>query len=220
MFHKIISYLFLLNFKTIYYNLKWFGFKDGKKLPVMVSSNCLIEGSGKLIIDAPIKPLMIKIGYGDVGIFHKKNKFILRNYGLLRFKGVANIGHGSKISIDKGGELVLGDDFIITAESSIVCHKKIEFGSQCLISWEVLIMDDDLHQIYDKEGYLLNESKPIRFGSKVWVGARSTILKGVFINDNSIVASNSVITKTFKQKNVVIGGHPNKILKKDIKWVR
>lgn len=61
----------------------------------------------------------------------------------------------------------------------------------------------------DSKISLLNESKPIRFGNKVWVCTRSTILKGVFINDNSIVASNSYITKNFKQKNVVIVGHPN-----------
>ena len=112
---KIIEYLFLLNLKTIYYNLKWFGFKKGIKLPILINSNCIIEGNGKIIIDAPIKPVMIKLGYGDVGIFYKNNKFILRNYGVLKFEGTANIGHGSKISIDKKGKLLLGNDFMITA---------------------------------------------------------------------------------------------------------
>lgn len=212
--------MFFINFKTIYFNIKWFGFKNGIKLPILINSNCIVKGDGKIAITGPIKPLMIKLGYGDVGIFYKKNKTILRNYGLIKFEGAANIGHGSKISIDKQGKLVLGRDFIITAESSIVCHNKITFKQNCLISWEVLIIDHDLHNIYDCNKKLINKTLPIKIGKDTWIGARVTILKGVNLPDNVIIASNSVITKSFVKRNIIIGGSPNRVLKENITWKR
>lgn len=71
---KKVKYLLSINLKTIFYNLKWFGFKKGIKLPVLLHSNCKIEGNGVIVISTELTPLMIKIGFGDVGIFDKKIK--------------------------------------------------------------------------------------------------------------------------------------------------
>jgi acetyltransferase-like isoleucine patch superfamily enzyme len=58
-------------------------------------------------------------------------------------------------------------------------------------------------------------------GNHVWIGCRSTILKGVSIPNNNIVASNSVITKTFEVENCVIGGHGATagIIKRNVNWL-
>ena len=47
------------------------------------------------------------------------------------------------------GKLIFGDNSEITAESVIVFYKEIIFGENCLISWDNLIMDTDLHRIKD-----------------------------------------------------------------------
>ena len=44
------------------------------------------------------------------------------------------------------------------------------------------------------------------------IGANSTILDGVKIGDNTVIAAGSVVTKSFP-KGVVIGGLPAKIIK-------
>lgn len=54
--------------------------------------------------------------------------------------------------------------------------------------------------------------KGISIGKNCWLGAKVTILDGVDIGDNSIVAAGAVVTKSFGQ-NVIIGGVPAKILK-------
>jgi serine acetyltransferase len=41
----------------------------------------------------------------------------------------------------------------------------------------------------------------------VWLGDRSTVLKGVSIGDNSIVAASSVVTKDVPA-NVIVAGNP------------
>ena len=46
----------------------------------------------------------------------------------------------------------------------------------------------------------------------VWIGERSTILKGVHIGKGSIVASNSVVVKDVPPYSIV-AGNPAKIVK-------
>ena len=57
--------------------------------------------------------------------------------------------------------------------------------------------------------------KPVKIGNNVWIGANSTILKGVTIGDNSIVATRSVVTKDIPA-NCIFGNEPAGLIKKEI----
>ncbi len=57
-----------------------------------------------------------------------------------------------------------------------------------------------------------NLPAPIRLGNKVWIGSHSTILPGVTVGDNAIIAAGAVVTKDVPQ-NAVVGGVPAKIIK-------
>ena len=53
---------------------------------------------------------------------------------------------------------------------------------------------------------------PVIIGSNVWIGDKATILPGVKIGENSVVAANAVVTKDVPPY-CVVGGNPAKILK-------
>lgn len=53
---------------------------------------------------------------------------------------------------------------------------------------------------------------PIVIKNGVWIGAAATIMPGVTIGENSIVAAGSVVTKDVPD-NMVVGGVPAKIIK-------
>jgi acetyltransferase-like isoleucine patch superfamily enzyme len=53
---------------------------------------------------------------------------------------------------------------------------------------------------------------PIVIGKNVWIGANVTVLPGVAIGENSIIAAGAVVTKDVPA-NVIAGGVPAKILK-------
>lgn len=55
--------------------------------------------------------------------------------------------------------------------------------------------------------------KPIHIKQNAWIGANATILYGVTIGENSVVAASSVVSKDVPD-NVVVGGTPAKIIKK------
>jgi acetyltransferase-like isoleucine patch superfamily enzyme len=53
---------------------------------------------------------------------------------------------------------------------------------------------------------------PIVIGKNVWIGANATVLPGVTIGDNSIVAAGAVVTKDVAA-NTIVGGVPAKMIK-------
>lgn len=55
--------------------------------------------------------------------------------------------------------------------------------------------------------------KPIHIKKNAWIGANATILHGVTIGENSVVATGSIVSKDVPN-NVVVGGTPAKIIKK------
>ena len=204
--------------KSILFNLKYLPFSQAIKLPIFISNHVCLKRLSGVVKIYNTKTGAVKIGFGNIGIFDKKfSRTIWEVSGKVEFKGNANIGHGSKISVE--GDLIIGDNFQITAESSIVCQKAITIGNDVLISWDCLIMDTDYHNIYDsRKTKLINPPREIAIGNKVWIGCRSLILKGSTIADGVIVAAGSIVTKSFAQRNSIIGGNPTRIIKNDIIW--
>lgn len=213
--HTYIKFFFEVP-RSLFYNLKFFPIKIAFKLPIIVSSNTIIKKKGnKIIIPKDFKSGGIRIGIGNVGIFYKKNKTLVTINGLLEFRGTAVIGHGSKIVCD--GNMVIGNNFAITAESSIWCSNSIHIGNNCLISWETLLLDTDAHIIHYDNAYAGTNSSPIIIKDNVWIGCRSTILKGTIIPDNCVVAACSLLVSgsSFTEGSLIAGIPAKKV--RDIK---
>jgi len=202
---------------TLYFNFKYFKFRDAIKLPVLLSNQIWFKSAkGAVIVEKPAFG-RVRIGFGDVGIFDKiRSRTIWDVKGTVIFKGDAFIGHGSKLVVS--GELILGHQFRITAESAIHCSKRIVFGQDVMISWENLFMDSDGHPIYDMSHNVCNEKKDITIGDTVWFGCRSTILKGTWIANNTIIAANSCVHGRYEKEYQIIGGVPAITIKEDVTW--
>jgi len=206
---------------TILFNFKYLPFKQAVKLPVYVSYRVwLMQMDGRIQIQAPIHRRMISIGFGRIGIFDRhKSRTIWQVAGTVIFKGRAKIGHGSKISVGGRAELVLGDGFTISAESTIVANKKVEIGNNVLFSWDILLVDTDFHAIKDNEGVIINPDVPVIIGDKVWIGCRSMILKGSEIPSGTIIAAGTTITSSLSSgTHSIVGGNPVRVLKEGVYW--
>lgn len=57
------------------------------------------------------------------------------------------------------------------------------------------------------------ESAPIIIGDNVWIGANTTILKGVEIGSGCVIAAHSVVTAGVYPANSLIAGVPAKVIK-------
>jgi hypothetical protein len=62
-----------INSKTLYFNFKYFPFRQVIHFPVFVASRTyLFKTQGEITIHGPIHSGMIRIGYGEVGVFDNK----------------------------------------------------------------------------------------------------------------------------------------------------
>jgi len=129
---------------------------------------------------------------------------------------------GCSFSVGAGGSCSVGD-FTLLNGALVMVEERIEIGSYCLISWNVGIADSDFHPLPPAERLIDAQAlapffkdrpprpklttRPVIIGNNVWIGMNATILKGVRIGDNSVVAAGSVVTKSV-EPNTVVAGNP------------
>lgn len=109
------------------------------------------------------------------------------------------------------GCIHIGNAVMISPGVRISASDEIRIGHGCMMANGVYITDCDWHGIYDR----MNrdpEPKPVHIGDNVWIGDHATVLKGVTIGDNSIVAACSVVTRDVPP-NVIVAGNPAQVVK-------
>lgn len=144
-----------------------------------------------------------------------KHKFKIKN-GNIEFEKRVFIYPNTKISVigdNKIANLYIGENTNIGDRSEIHAVDRIEIGKNCAISWDVCIMDTDYHK-FNNDTY---KSKPVKIGNNVWIGCRSTILKGVTIGNGAVIAAGSIVTKDVPA-NSCVAGNPAKVIKENISW--
>jgi acetyltransferase-like isoleucine patch superfamily enzyme len=98
---------------------------------------------------------------------------------------------------------------------------QVLIGEDCMFAYDIDLRTGDSHSIIDTNtNERINYAKNISIEDHVWVGPHCSILKGVTIGKDSVVATRSVLTKSFLQEGVIIGGSPARILKENITWDR
>ncbi|MCR9107002.1 MAG: acyltransferase [Gammaproteobacteria bacterium] len=108
------------------------------------------------------------------------------------------------------GRITIGDACLMSPGSRISASDEIVLGDGCMLANGAYITDCDWHTIYDRMER--DEPKPVRLANNVWLGDHATVLKGVSIGENSVVAARSVVTHDVPA-NVVVAGNPAKVVK-------
>lgn len=139
---------------------------------------------------------------------------------VLEIDGDFIIGNGVRIDLSDNANLYIGGKDLesgsgITADTILMCNKKIHIGKDFLCAWSVFISDSDWHNIGGQD-----HQKDVFIGDHVWVANNSSILKGSVIGNNSIIAGQSKIINKEYSPNSLLAGIPAKVVKTDISWSR
>jgi len=112
----------------------------------------------------------------------------------------------------KTAQISFGSNTYINNSLSIISEKKISIGSNVLIGYNCSISDSNFHDL-NKNNRSNTDPNPegVIICDKVFIGNNVTILKGVTIGENSVVATGAIVTKSFPN-DVIIGGCPAKII--------
>lgn len=213
--------------KTLWFNFKKLPCNQAVKLPIVIYNKVIIRNilntGGVCVHSDNIKTGMIRIGFRDMGIQderHCRTILDLRKNSHLTFKGTASIGGGTRMYVK--GDLIIGNNFYLSLNSQLIAHHKIQFGDDCTVGWNVLIMDTDFHMT---KSYSNNHPFPmtssIEIGNHCWICNGSQILKDTKLPEDCIVGAMSLCNKPYAiPSHSLIAGIPAVLKKRDITHVR
>ena len=112
----------------------------------------------------------------------------------------------------RGSNIHVGEDFLMNVNLVILDIMPVTIGDYCMIGPDVLITTVG-HPLSpqarrDKKAI----AAPIVIGDDVWIGGHSTILPGVTIGDNVVVAAGAVVSKDVPS-NCIVGGVPARVIR-------
>ncbi len=112
---------------------------------------------------------------------------------------------------DFGQNIKIGKNVFINACCQFQDHGGISIGDGCQIGHSVVFATLNHGILPEQRQYTIPAF--ITLGKNVWVGSNSTILQGVNIGDNAIVAAGAVVVKDVPA-NTIVGGVPAKEIRK------
>ncbi len=91
-------------------------------------------------------------------------------------------------------------------------------GDDCIFASSTILYCTDFHAIIEFDGKPVNRGREIIIGNHCWIGTGVKVLKNVQLAENIIVGAGSVVSKSYRQNNVIIAGNPSRIVKENISW--
>jgi acetyltransferase-like isoleucine patch superfamily enzyme len=123
------------------------------------------------------------------------------------------VGDGTKIRSHEG-LVEIGAKTVIGQECTISAYRWVRIGEQCVIADRAMFIDFD-HGVVEVERPIRKQGiymRDVEVGSNVWIGYGACVLRGVRVGDNSIVGTNSVVTKDVPA-NAVVAGIPARVIR-------
>jgi acetyltransferase-like isoleucine patch superfamily enzyme len=143
----------------------------------------------------------------------KRVRFERRKYlGRIILGRWVHLGDGTVLRAHEG-TLRVGDKCVFGQNNTVNCHLDVSIGSDCIVADWVYIGDFD-HQTeltsvpIRAQGLI---KSPVIIDSDVWLGVKSTILRGSHVGRGSVIAANSVVRGEVPEFSIA-GGVPAKVL--------
>jgi len=137
--------------------------------------------------------VLLNVGELEMGTFSKMGS------PKIGFNLVSGNGK-SKLHLKRGARITWGHFFdlsenITVGEMTIIGGKGCEFFT---------------HDMFNGKRF-----GPIEIGNGCYIGSSSKFCQGAKVSDRTVVMMGSVITRTFEEENVLLGGVPANVIKED-----
>lgn len=207
--------------RTFFVNFYFLPLSQAIKLPIYVYGKLrFTKLEGKIILDCTpneIKRGMIKLNINLVSIGKGgADSEIVLGKGSIVFHADTFVGRNGKILIWGDGVLELGEKIHLNDGFSIGCSCGIKIGSYSRLAPDCTLFDTDFHFTYNEKMSVRRNNAKIELGHHNWIGAKSSIMKGVKLPNYTSVASNSVVNKSLLiEERSLLAGAPARVVKEN-----
>ena len=124
-----------------------------------------------------------------------------------------NIGENSRVmppvTVVRGNKVRIGKNVVVMNNSLFMAAGGINIEDDVIVAANAQLISNN-HDFYD---HAVLTCKPVHLKHNCWIGAGATILPGVTIGENAVVAAGAVVTKDVED-NTIVGGNPAKLIKR------
>ncbi len=160
-------------------------------------------------------PEELERGMRDVNLLFKINHtvpYTPEYENLIKELFCGKIGDGSRVlsplNLVCADQVTIGKNVMIMGGCLMMSRGGITIDDNALIAANVQLISNN-HDLNDRA---LLICKPVHICRNAWIGAGATILPGVTVGENSVVAAGAVVTKDVAP-NTIVGGNPAKLIK-------
>ncbi|MER2064542.1 MAG: sugar O-acetyltransferase [Alkalibacterium sp.] len=114
--------------------------------------------------------------------------------------------------VDYGYNIHVGENFYANFNCVFLDVCPIRIGNNAMLGPGVSLVTPEHPLEADARNSGYEFGRPITIGDNCWIGTNATVVGGVTLGDNVVVAAGAVVNRSFPN-NVVIGGVPAKILR-------
>lgn len=115
--------------------------------------------------------------------------------------------------VDYGRHVEIGDNFYANMDCVFLDVNKISIGDNVMVGPRVSFYTEGHPTDAEVRVKELEFGLPIVIEDNVWIGGSASILPGVTVGENSIVAAGAVVTKDVPN-NTIVGGNPARVIRK------
>lgn len=119
------------------------------------------------------------------------------------------LGLFTPVQIDFPKQMRFGKNVFINHSFTAMSIGGIDIDDNVQIGPHVTIVTDN----HDFNNRYVLKCRPVHICRNAWIGANATILPGVTVGENAVVAGGAVVTKDVPA-GTIVGGNPAKVLKK------
>jgi acetyltransferase-like isoleucine patch superfamily enzyme len=112
---------------------------------------------------------------------------------------------------DYGLGITIGHKVFVNQGCMFMGHGAIDIGDEVMIAPRVNLITTG-HPVEPEKRRTLVTCAPITVGTNVWIGAAATVLPGVTIGPDAVVAAGAVVTRDVPPRSLV-AGVPAKVIK-------
>jgi acetyltransferase-like isoleucine patch superfamily enzyme len=196
------------------------------------SQKCRISGKGAARIKIDDTAKLPHRGI-DVRADGDGNSVLIGRNADIRRLSVELYGKDNKIIIERGSKInariiCKGDGNLVHIGHHVELNEaylQAEYGTNIVIgAWGIysvglVVRSGDSHSVVDiKTLRRINQPDSIHISERVWAGYRVSIMKGVRIQPDTIIAAASVVTRSPKDGRCIIAGTPAKIVRRGVFW--